>query len=156
MSKTEEALHNFIWPEGKFKDQRLVAVPQNYLRSYIDSHKKTPQDLLVLKATNELNRRGRTTVFIHFTEHAIERFTERPEWVRAFVRYHRMTKKGIASMVKELFHRAIENGQTTRADGNNGRNYHVKRKGFRWTYGLYQADLVKGYEWKIITVVPAK
>lgn len=154
---TDETLHNFIWPEGKFKDSRLVAVPQNYLKSFVETdRKKKSNNPLAVIADAELTRRGKTTPYIHFTEHTIERFTERDQWVRAFLLFKRKTKKGLSTFVKELFRRAIEEGTTTRADGNNGRNYHVKRKGFRWTYGLYQADPVKGYEYKIITVVPAK
>jgi len=153
----EESLHGFIWPEGKFKGQRLVAIPQNYLRAYIERSKKDKGLSETAEwASAELTRRGRTPVFIHYSEHAIERFTERDEWIRAFIRYHRQTKKGLSSFIKELFQKAIEEGTTTRADGNNGRNYNVKRKGFRWTYGLYTADPIKGYEYKIITVVPAK
>jgi hypothetical protein len=157
MSKTETALHNFIWPEGKFKDSRLVAVPQNYLKSFIEVNKKNKTSLaLVTTAEAELVRRGKTPSFIHFTEHLIERFTERDDWVLGFVRYHSITHHGLASYIKGLFQKALDEGITTRADGNNGRNYNVRRKGLRWTYGLYLADPVKGYEYKLITVVPAK
>jgi hypothetical protein len=156
----EETLHKFVWSEGKFKDHRLVAVPQNYLRAFIEANDKNKKDRTAVRlcdlAKAELIRRGPTPVFVHFTEHAIERFTERDEWIRAFILYHRITKKGLASFVKELFLKAIETGTTTLAQGNQGRNYHVKRKGFRWTYGLYQADPKKGYEYKIVTVVPTR
>jgi hypothetical protein len=92
--------------------------------------------------------------FIHFTEHAYERFTQFfPGLVkRVQIVSHQVFGVGVTTVMKALFRKALDTGRTTQAQGNDGRNYHVVYRNFRWTYGLYKSG--KEQEFKVISVFP--
>jgi len=155
LGKYDRKIHKYIWPQGQWKGRRLVSVPLEYLRKYI---KRTPRkDELKLwnMANTEIQRRGFSDDDIHVTEHVSERFTQR--WADLIVRFQRYTgkPKGVITIVKNRFKKALLKGVTSKADGNNGFNYNVRFANYRWLYGLYFTDKSKNSpEYKIISVVP--
>ena len=160
-------LHRMVWPFDMWKDKRVVNIPLTYLRSFIKNCKDGEVDRKdwVRVAEAEIKRRHFTQDHVFVTEHAVERFTQ--HFPKAHIRYLALSGKtrvkaelrpGQISFIKLLFKKALSNGVTTKAVGNEtgAGNYHVKYRHFRWTYGLYGTGVKEGltYEYKIISVVP--
>lgn len=165
MEIEEKNLHRMVWPFDQWKDTRVVNVPLTYLRSFIRNTKDSDKEHWINVANAEIKRRHFTQDHIFITEHAVERFTQ--HFPKTYNRYMAISGKrslkpearpGQISFMKLLFKKALSNGVTAKAVGNNtgAGNYHVKYRHFRWTYGLYGTGVKEGltYEYKIISVVP--
>jgi len=147
--------HSFIWPLGQYKGRRLVSVPLDYLRRFVQKAPKKNEQRLYNLAKAEVDRRGFSDDHIHVTEHAVERFTAR--WADEVVHYQKHTGKkpvGAISIIKHLFKKALKRGETTKAEGNKGNNFKVTLGQFQWMYGQYQQK--DHIDYKIISVMPAK
>jgi hypothetical protein len=165
MAIEEKDLHRMVWPFGQWKDYRVVNIPLTYLRSYTRDTKDAGRNYWADVANAEIKRRHFKGDHTFITEHAVERFTQ--HFPHLFQRYLFFSGKqdvkselrpGLITFMKLLFKKALNNGQTVKAEGNlnSGGNYHVRFRHFRWTYGLYGTGVKDGinYEYKIISVVP--
>jgi uncharacterized protein (DUF3820 family) len=153
----DKKLHGFIWPQGQWKGRRLVAVPLEYLRKFVKKTPKKHEYNLYNMAKAEIDRRGFGDEYVHVTEHVTERFTQR--WADVLMRVQEFTRKpiGVVTIIKSLFRKAIQRGNTIKAEGNKGNNFNVRHGRYRWLYGIYNANKEgTQLEYKIISVVPAK
>ena len=140
-----------IWAFGKWKSFNIRHIPLSCLRWYSELPLKKSNSFQMFwkaKAVVELDRRRSKDVYIHFSEHVIERFTQ--YWPRFTSHYQYFVDKdaGLITGLRRIFERSLLEGLAIPTKDPN--RLHIEDRLYRWTYAKAGQDKE---EFSVLTVI---